>query len=200
MFRKKKLGSKYSAHLISELKLGNTLAKLMLESRSLELGGGFMYLPDAVSDHEALEQFPDGRMQRGSEIRYEVMLFIHQFMSKADKCLVLEHPYASPTDGHLISCKDQYSTFGDDVYYFLNSPAQLEPVVQFMRHLGGYPAIGYMVELPANPTVFTNREAVDASQLYNLFRFIRYILLGIYDLDSILVWELPPPIINDSLL
>ncbi len=172
-------------YIKERLSYGGKLAKMLLNTLNLDNGNISIYLPENLQTERYL-QFEYGGIFHNKEAEEKLANLVFQFIKDHEENYVIFQEALASMDTlwSLDNTKNEYITHANEVYYLLNQDSSLQYI---MRMLGAarYPGIGI---LTSHKIRLTNRQSITTSDIEELARNTRYILVDAYDQESYLIW------------
>lgn len=188
MLRQYELGSQAIDYIKSQLSVGHTLGRSLLDL-PLDSGRVAAFLPTGT-EPESLYAFQWGGVATATDGVWENMAsFVSTYLrGGVGRYAVFEG--FRPADRMLTASGRQYFSFGpDEIYYFASSAGADSPKVEVAADAGrSYPYIGVLTSIPEDSPDIRSGSDICEELLKELAARAQHLLIGAYDDEAPLVW------------
>lgn len=187
MLKAYELGEEAIHYIKRELGDGDTLANYLLDLE-LEKGQVMTHLPNGVN-LETILQFGTGGVVSKSYTTENLLVWIREYLDGGSNHLAIFETLARPEDPSLSIPGPPFLVHKNEVYYFVTSHSSESAISRSVRFARSYPFVGVLSSLPLEKYTIRTGQRIDKNTLRNLVQRCRYLLVGVYDNEAVLVWK-----------
>lgn len=193
MLQKFELGKEAIRYIYSCLCEGKTLSNYLLQL-PLDKGRVISFLPNNV-DSQSINNFQVGGIVSVSQTESKISSFIEENLQIAkNRIVIFEDAVAEPHYSYLYHGDKQFFLCKNEVYHYVCSKdiAMKEKTIKMLRTASSYLSIGALSEKPNQVNIpIRNQNKLSQEELQVIALNSKYILVGAYDEEGILIWIHP---------